>query len=88
MKNFNIFGVHDRIRFLGGGFTKNQYIGGLPKRGETWIVGRFKGGLARKRVVVFLRWARLIPQCTLWLTNTWSKLKVETSSWHADYGQN
>ena len=28
MKNFNILGVHGKIRFLGGGgFTKNQYIG-------------------------------------------------------------
>ena len=29
MKNFNIFGVHVKIRVLqgrGGGFTKNQYI--------------------------------------------------------------
>ena len=25
MKDFNIFGVHWKIRFLGEGFTKNQY---------------------------------------------------------------
>ena len=30
MKNFNILGVHGKIRVLGGeGFTKNQYIGGM-----------------------------------------------------------
>ena len=31
IKNFNIFGVHQKIRILEGGFMKNQYIGGLPK---------------------------------------------------------
>ena len=34
MKNFNIFGVHGKIQVLEGGFTKDQYIGGLPKKGE------------------------------------------------------
>ena len=30
MKNFNILGVHGKIRVLGGeGFTKNQYIEGI-----------------------------------------------------------
>ena len=32
MKNFNVFGVHWKIRFLGGGgggVTKNQYRGGI-----------------------------------------------------------
>ena len=36
MKNFNILGVHGKIWVLeGGGFMKNQYIGGggLPKEG-------------------------------------------------------
>ena len=33
MKNFNILGLHWKIRFLGGGGTKNQYYdGGLPKK--------------------------------------------------------
>ena len=54
MKNSNIFGVHWKIRLLGG-VTKNQYRGGLPKKGETWTVCQFKGGLARKRGGVFLR---------------------------------
>ena len=46
MKNLNICGVHWKIRFVGevgGGLTKNQYRGGIAR------------GLARKRVVVFLR---------------------------------
>ena len=34
MKNFVIFGVHWRIQLLGWGmFPKNQYRGGLPKKG-------------------------------------------------------
>ena len=37
----------------GGGFIKNQYIGGISqKKGEAWTVCRFTGELA--------------PQCTLW----------------------
>ena len=40
----------------GGGVTKSQYMGGLPKKGG---LGQFadlrEGGLARKRRVVFLR---------------------------------
>ena len=34
MKNFNIFGVHRKIQFLGAGFLKNQYRwGDCIKRG-------------------------------------------------------
>ena len=33
MKDFNIFGVYWKILFLEGEFTKNQYMGGLPKEG-------------------------------------------------------
>ena len=38
-------GFTEKSNFRGGGFTKNQYIGGeLPKKGEgTWTVCRFKG---------------------------------------------
>ena len=28
MKNFDVMGVHRKIRFLGEGFRKKQYIGG------------------------------------------------------------
>ena len=37
---------------------KNQYIGGNCLKRGAWTVGRFKGGMARKR-------GCLIPQCTL-----------------------
>ena len=47
-KNFNIFGVHWKIRLLGK-ILKNQYIAGDCLRGEAWTVCWFKGGLARKR---------------------------------------
>ena len=58
MKNFNILGVYWKIRPLGGGVTKNQYIGG------DWPVCWFKGGgLARKGGVFE---GGLIPQCPLW----------------------
>ena len=45
MKNFNIFGVHRKIRFLGGGGIHEKPIsmGDCLKRG-TWTVCRFKGG--------------------------------------------
>ena len=34
MKDFNIFGVHWKIRFLGGGGSrKTNILGGLPKKG-------------------------------------------------------
>ena len=34
MKNFNVLGVRGKIQVLGGGgVTKSQYIGGLPKKG-------------------------------------------------------
>ena len=48
MKNFNILGVHGKIRFSreGGGVPKSQYLGGGDLRGR---------GLARKRGMVFLR---------------------------------
>ena len=41
MKNFNIVGVHVKIRVLRGrgGFTKNQYIWGIAyKSGRGWTV--------------------------------------------------
>ena len=44
MKDFNIFGVHQKIKFLGGNvLEKPIYMG-------TWTVCRFKGAgdLARK----------------------------------------
>ena len=44
MKNFNIFGVHQKTQVLGGGVhEKPIYRGGCLKRGA-WTVCRFKGG--------------------------------------------
>ena len=53
---------------------KNQYRGGgLPKKGGwvgggAWIVCRFKGGLARKRGVVFLRGVDILMHTMYLLT--------------------
>ena len=50
IKNFNIMKVHWKIRFLGGGFTKNQYIAGIAWKRGAWTVCKVKeGGLAKKR---------------------------------------
>ena len=47
MKNFNIFGVHWKIRLLGG-LEKPIYRGNCLKRGGAWTVCWFKGGLGKK----------------------------------------
>ena len=51
MKNFNILGVHGKIRVLGEGgvYEKPIYKGDCLKRGA-WIVCRFKGGAWQERV--------------------------------------
>ena len=38
MKNFNILGVHGKIRFSreGGGVPKSQYLGGMIYGGGAW----------------------------------------------------
>ena len=60
-KNFNILGVHGKIRVLGRGggggggggggrLQKKQYIvGDCLKREGTWTVCRFKGGTSQER---------------------------------------
>ena len=48
MKNFNIFGIHWKIRFLGGGLEK-WYVGGIAKKG---VLGQFvdlRGGAWQER---------------------------------------
>ena len=54
MKNFNILGIHGKIRVLGGGSHKTIYRGDCLKRG---------GGGWQERGIVFE--GGLIPQCTL-----------------------
>ena len=48
MKNFDVLGIHWKIRLLGGGVQKNRYREGIAKKGWTWTVCRFKGGLGKK----------------------------------------
>ena len=76
MKNFNISGVHWKIRLLGGeGVTKKQYRGGeLPKKGGLGQFADLRDGLGQFANLrgawqergggVFER--GLIPQCPLW----------------------
>ena len=52
MKNFSIFGIHRKMWFFREVYKKPIYRGDCLKRGAS-AVGRFKGGLARKRRVVF-----------------------------------
>ena len=59
IKNFNIMKVHWKIRFLGGGFTKNQYIAGIAWKKGLGQFAKLKRGAWQKRG----GW--LIPQCTL-----------------------
>ena len=47
MKNFNIFGIHSKIRLLGGDLQKTNIEGDCLKRGS-WIVCRFEGRLGKK----------------------------------------
>ena len=68
MKNFNILGVHGKIRVLGGSHEKPIYRAGLPKMGG---LGQFadlmgEGGLAGKEEGVMFLSGGLLPQCTLW----------------------
>ena len=58
MKNLNILGVHGKIRVLEGQFhEKPIYRGDCLKRGGGGFeqFADLRGGLARKRGVVFLR---------------------------------
>ena len=66
MKNFNILGVHGKIRVLGGSHEKPIYRAGLPKMGG---LGQFadlmgEGGLAGKEEDVF-EWGVATPMHTM-----------------------
>ena len=52
----------------GGGFLKNQYIGGICIKREAWAVFRFRGELSKKEGVVLVFFGRegVIHKCTLW----------------------
>ena len=65
MKNFNILGVHWKIRFLGEGLMKNQYKEGDCWKWGPWTFCWVKGkGAWQERGGVF-EGRGLIPQCTL-----------------------
>ena len=55
MKNFNIFGVHWKIWFLGEGSRKISIGGGggACLKGGAWTVCQFIGGLGKKGAGVF-----------------------------------
>ena len=58
MKNFNIIGVHWKIRFFwvgGGEWKKKQCLGVNRLKRVAWIVCRFKRRLGKKEGVMFLR---------------------------------
>ena len=61
VKNFNITGVHGKMRVL-----KPIYTGNCPERGA-WTVFRFKGGVFDKKKGSGVFEVGLIPQCTLWV---------------------
>ena len=69
MKNFNILGVHVKLRILrwgGGGHVKPIYRGGITLMGVTWTACRFQisdlmGGAGAGGTFE----GRLTPQCTL-----------------------
>ena len=63
MENFNIFGVHWKIGFLGGGegggSWKTNIEGGLPKKVRLGQFADLREDLARKRGWCF--WVEMIP---------------------------
>ena len=63
-------GVHWKIQFLGGGFTKKQYIWGNCLKKEAWTVCRFNTGVDKKEWSGVFKaggGGRLVPQFTLWV---------------------
>ena len=81
MKILIFWGFTEKSNFQGGGFAKtNIEMGDCLKR-WAWKVFRFKGGLARKRGMVFLRGEGLILQCTLWHTHTQKHTHTHTHTY-------
>ena len=55
-KKINMIGVHWKMQFSGGkGVTKKTRYSSVAKMGKVQAVCRFKEGLDKKEVVVFLR---------------------------------
>ena len=84
MENFNIWGVHGKIRFLGGGHEKPIYREDRLKRGGLeQFANKFKGGggLARIKGMVFLKGGRVDTpmhnmQMTVKNSFAWVQLKA------------
>ena len=71
------------------GFTKNRYRGvGLSKKGELWQFPDLRGGMARKREVVFFM-KGLMPRCSLCfpkdISLTIEGLNPSRSDFHQSY---
>ena len=57
IKTFNIMGIHWKIRFLGEGFLKNQYIEKISwNEGGQGGLNRFKKELPEKKGVFRASW--------------------------------
>ena len=65
MKNFNVMGVHWKIRFLGPGAWKTNILAMKCLKRGAWAVCRFKSWFDKKEEVDVFD-VRLRPQCTLW----------------------
>ena len=65
MKNFNILGIHLKIRLLVGEFTKTDIEEGLPKM----------GGLDSFQIL------RDLPQSTLWVSEASPLLMAQKWPW-------
>ena len=67
MKNFDILGVHWKIQLLGGSSQKTDIEGGTAYKVGLGKLADLRGGLARKRGVVFLREGVDIPMHTMYI---------------------
>ena len=54
MQNFNMLDVHwKNLTFRGGGFTRNQYRGGMPKKRELRQLANLRGAWQEGRNCIF-----------------------------------
>ena len=91
-RNFNIIGVHWKIELLGGSRKNNIYRGESPKKGGLGEFTDLRGGLAKKRGIVFLRGLGT-PMHTMGKVGGWGNLVIGGWFWNGwgwysfmDYG--
>ena len=90
-KNFNIFGVHWKIRLLGGrNLEKPRYRGRLHKKGGAWTVCWFKRGLGMKEGGVYgggwcpnAHYDYFVPFGVI--ENRFTKIKFKSFNGNCDY---